>query len=59
MEITNLIEMVMYLRFSDWPISIHNWVYIFHRVLSDPYSAVLHRLCVHGSDRRQGGLSSR
>ena len=25
------------LRFSDWHISIHNWVYIFHRVLSDPY----------------------
>ena len=24
-----------------WPISIHNWVYIFHRVLSDPYSDVL------------------
>ena len=28
-------------RFSDWPISIHNWVYFFHRVLSDPYSDVL------------------
>ena len=26
------------LRFSDWPILIHNWVYISHRVLSDPYS---------------------
>ena len=24
-----------------WPISIHNWVYIFHHVLSDPYSDVL------------------
>ena len=31
----------MCLRFSDWPISIHNWVYIFHRVLSDPYPGVL------------------
>ena len=29
------------LRFSNWPISIHNWKYIFHRVLSDPYSDVL------------------
>ena len=29
------------LHFSDWPISIHNWVYIFHRVLSDPDSDVL------------------
>ena len=29
------------LRFSNWPISIHNWVYIFHRVLSDPFSDVL------------------
>ena len=29
---------VLCLRFSDWPISIHNWVYIFHRVLSDPDS---------------------
>ena len=29
------------MRFSDWPISIDNWVYIFHRVLSDPYSDVL------------------
>ena len=28
------------LRFSDWPISIHN-PYIFHRVLSDPYPDVL------------------
>ena len=32
---------VMCLRFSDWPISIQNWVYIFHRVLSNPYSDVL------------------
>ena len=28
----------MCLRFSDWPFSIHNWGYIFHRLLSDPYS---------------------
>ena len=33
---------VLCLRFSDWPISIHNWVYIFHRVLSDPYFDVLY-----------------
>ena len=32
---------VLCLRFSDWPISIHNWVYIFHHVFSDPYSDVL------------------
>ena len=32
---------VLCLRFSDWPISIHNWVYIFHRVLSNPDSDVL------------------
>ena len=31
----------MCLLFSDWPISIHNWVNVFHRVLSDPYSDVL------------------
>ena len=31
---------VLRLRFSDWPISIHNWVYIFHSVLSDPDSDV-------------------
>ena len=29
-------------KVSDWPISIHNWVYIFHRVLSDPNSDVLY-----------------
>ena len=34
--------LVMCLHFSVWPISIHNWVYIFHRVLSDPYSDVLY-----------------
>ena len=28
-------------RFSDWPISIQNWVYIFFNVLSVPYSEVL------------------
>ena len=33
------------LRFSDWPISIHNRVYIFHRVLSDHYSDVLYICC--------------
>ena len=27
---------VLCLHFSEWPISIHNWVYIFHSVLSDP-----------------------
>ena len=32
---------VLCLRFSDWLISIHNWIYIFHRVLSDHYSDVL------------------
>ena len=29
------------LRISDWPISIHNWLYIVQRVLSDPYSDAL------------------
>ena len=32
---------VICLRFSDWPISIHKWVYIFHRVFP-PYSDVLY-----------------
>ena len=32
---------VLCLRFSDWPISIYNLAYIFHRVLSDPYSDIL------------------
>ena len=31
---------VMCLRFSDWPISIHNSVYIFHLALADPYSDI-------------------
>ena len=32
------------LRFSDWPIPIHNWVllYIFHLALSGPFSDVLY-----------------
>ena len=33
---------VMCLRFSDLPILIHNWVCIFHRVLSHPNSDVLY-----------------
>ena len=33
---------VIFLRISAWPISIHNWVYIFHRVISDTYSDVLY-----------------
>ena len=33
---------IMCLGLSDWPFSIHNWVNIFHCVLSDPHSEVLH-----------------
>ena len=32
---------VLCLRFSDWPISIHDWVSIFHHVLLDPNSEVI------------------
>ena len=34
-------EPVLCLRFSCWPISIHNWVLIFYLILLDPYSDVL------------------
>ena len=46
LSITNLSKVciiyitVNILRFSDWPISIHNCVYIFHPVLLDPDSEV-------------------
>ena len=33
---------VIFLRFSDRPILIQNWVYIFHCVRSDPYPDVLY-----------------
>ena len=36
---------VLCLRFSDWPLSIHNWVYNFQCALSDPFSDVYALRC--------------